>query len=116
GRARADVELSDLADRRRRAEVVDEAGGLVHELAVTRHGGLRELFHDGVELVVARGCGRGAGGLHGRREERLEVAPADLAVRVLAGDHLALLREAKLALHAPRRLREDRLVAGPTAA
>jgi hypothetical protein len=55
------------------------------------------------------------GGAHRGREERLEVAAADLAVGVLARDHLALLREPELALHAARRLREDRVVAGAAA-
>jgi hypothetical protein len=53
---------------------------------------------------------------HRGGEERLEVAAADLAVGVLARDHLALLGQPQLALHAARRLREDRVVAGPAAA
>ncbi len=49
------------------------------------------------------------------RSQGFEVAPTDFRVGILAGDHFALLGDADLALHGPGRLREDRLVARPTA-
>jgi hypothetical protein len=61
------------------------------------------------------------GGLQQRGFQRgghqgFQVAPADLGVGVLGGDHLALLGQADLAAHRARRLRQDGLVAGAAAA
>ena len=50
------------------------------------------------------------------RDQRFEVAAAELGIRILAGDDLALLGDAQAARDASRRLREDRLVARPAAA
>ncbi len=47
-----------------------------------------------------------------RRDERLEVAPAELGIRVLARDDLALLGEPQSRVRAASRLREDRVVRG----
>ena len=71
----------------------------------------------GVEEALRRALGRvQQGRLERRRDQRLEVAPADLGVGVLRRDHLALLGQADLAVHRARRLRQDRLVARAAAA
>jgi hypothetical protein len=59
--------------------------------------------------VQQRGLQRGG-------DQGFQVAPADLGVGVLGGDHLALLGQADLAVHRARRLRQDGLVAGAAAA
>jgi hypothetical protein len=51
-----------------------------------------------------------------RGHQRFEVAATELGVGILAGDDLALLGDADRAVHAARRLGEDRFVTGPTAA
>ena len=54
--------------------------------------------------------------LQGGRDQRLQVAPADVGIGVLAGDHLALLGDADLSRHAAWRLRQDGLIARSAAA
>jgi hypothetical protein len=112
-RARADVQFGDLADRRGAEEVVGEAGRLVHQrrgrpscspATAPRPPAGRPWARLG--RLQQRGLQRG-------RHQRLQVAPADLGVGVLGGDHLALLGQADLAAHGARRLRQDGLVAGP---
>ena len=48
----------------------------------------------------------------GRRHQRFQIAPPDVRVGVLAGNHFALLGNADLSGDAPGRLRKDGLVAG----
>ena len=55
-------------------------------------------------------------GLERGGHQRLQVAPADLAVGVLGADHLALLGQPDLAAHRAGRLRQDGLVARAAAA
>src|SRR3977135_2616651 len=55
-------------------------------------------------------------GLERRGREDLQVAPTHLRVRILAGDHLALLGDADRALHGAAGLGEDGLVARAAAA
>src|SRR5205085_10996526 len=55
-------------------------------------------------------------GLHRRGDQRLQVAPPELGIGILAGDDLALLRDANGTVHAPGGLREDGLVAWSSAA
>jgi hypothetical protein len=116
GRARADVEFGDLADRRGAEEVFGEAGGVVDQGAVGRHAGFRQL---------GRGLQKGLGGGLGRLQQRgfqrggdqgFQVAPADFGVGVFGADHLALLRQADLPAHRAGRLRQDGLVARAAAA
>ena len=108
----ADVEFRDLGDRRRRAKVRQELGRLVHQRAIRRVG-IRG------ERVERRMVGRRARAdllgvdqarLHGRRDQRLQVAPAEFRVAVLAGDDLALLGDAQAAGHAACGLRENGFV------
>ena len=70
------------------------------------------------EVDVARRAARGAEQrrLERRGREHLEVVAADLRVRVLDADDLALLGDPDLALHGAVRLREHGLVGRPAAA
>ena len=54
--------------------------------------------------------------LERRRDERLQIAPAEIGIGIFAGDDLALLGDAQAAADAARRLRENRLEARPAAA
>ena len=54
--------------------------------------------------------------LQRRRGKRLQIAPTDLGIGVLGGNHFALLGDADRALHGTGRLGEDCLVARPAAA
>ena len=116
GRARADVELGDLAQGGGGEEPVGKAGGVVDDAAVGGEGGfaerggcLQEGLRCGAGGVQQRGLQRGG-------HQRLQVAPADLGMGVLGADDLALLGQADLPAHGARRLRQDGLVAGPAAA
>ena len=55
-------------------------------------------------------------GFESRGGEDFEIAAPEIRVRIFARDHLALLGDADGALHGAARLREDRLIARPTAA
>ena len=116
GRARADVELRDLLQRRGVHEVVGEARRVHHQRAVAAHAGFGQpigRLQERLRYVVARGLERA---FQHRRHQRFQVAAAEFGVGVLGADHLALLGQADLAAHRARRLRQDGLVAGPAAA
>ena len=117
-RPAADVEARDFGDRRGRPKVVDEARRLVDERAI---GGVRVLRQRVHRAVVGGGTileplAVDEARLERGGDERLQVAPAEIGIRILAGDDLALLGDAQAAADAARRLREDRLEARPAAA
>ena len=118
-RAAADVELGDLGDRRRGAEVVDEARRLVHQRAVGVERVRRELVHDrGVAASrVAAVARRRAGSLRAWRRP----ASRGCAGRCRGSAYLLAITSpcsvsAQRAVDGARRLREHRLVARPAAA
>ena len=118
GGPRADVERRDLGDDGRGPEILHEALGLVDEAAIGLVGG----WSDSASIVLEiGGIGRGdlllqQARLQRRRDQRLEVAAADLAVRIFARDDLALFGDADLPLHGAAGLGEDRVVARAAAA
>ncbi len=119
GRTAADIELGDLGNGGGAIEVIGEFRGLVHQLAVGRHGG----FGQGGSCVekARRGLARGLGlrqqrGLQRGGHQGFEVAQPDLGIAVFAGDDLALFGQADLAIHRARRLGEDGVEARPAAA
>ena len=118
GRAAADVEAGDLA---RAASIRGSSGRSRRSRRPGRdRRGRRAPTARSIDREIVGGRRRPLG-LEQRRLERgggqgLEVAPADLGVGVLGGDHLALLGDADRALHRARRLRQDRLVARAAAA
>jgi hypothetical protein len=97
-------------------KVVGEARRLVHQRAVGRHAGLRELRRGLQEGGRGAAWWAAAGGLQRGGDQGFQVAPADLGVGVLGADDLALLGQADLAAHRARGLRQDGLVAGAAAA
>ena len=117
-RTAADVELGDLGDRRRRAEVFGKLGGLVHERAIGTVGACREVVEDREirRCAPAEALGVLEARFERRGDQRFQVAPSELRVGILAGDDLALLGDPKPSGHAARRLREDRIEARPAAA
>src|SRR5262249_57989077 len=94
-----------------------EALGLVYEASIGAIGGGGKLCQCREELLAGCGlvrlqqrcfqCGCG---------ENLQVAPPYLQVGILAGDHLALFRDADRSLNGAARLSGDCLVTGTTAA
>ena len=117
GRARADVELGDLADRRRAEEVVGEARRLVDQLrgtppcspALIAAAASRKLFG-----ALCVGCSSVASSVAATSVSRLRRPISGCAY--FERDHLALLGQADLPVHRARRLRQDRLVARAAAA
>ncbi|MCY1229342.1 hypothetical protein D9M72_417060 [compost metagenome] len=112
GRARTQVQVGDLGDRRGGEEVVLETRSLVHQVAVGREGAVRQLLHHRLEHVEVPGrvLLRQQRRFQRGRDHRFQVAPADLGVGELAVDDLALFGEADLAVHGARRLRQDGIV------
>ena len=55
-------------------------------------------------------------GFESRRGEDFQIASTEIAIRVFAGDDLALLGDADRALHGAARLRQNGLIARPAAA
>src|SRR6516225_9309328 len=116
-RTAADVEVGDFAEHRGLTEKAVEARGLENEVTIGAIGLRREKLHC-LEILGPRfsrfrlqHCR-----FQSRRRKDLEVASAELGVRVFAGDDLALLGDADGTLHGTRRLSKDRLIAGPAAA
>ena len=94
-----------------------EAVGFVDEVAIGAIGLGGEVFHRGQILGLRLGRLRlQQGGFERGRGEDLEIAPAELRIRIFAGDDFALLGDADRALNRARRLGEDRLIAGSAAA
>ena len=118
GGSTADVERTDLGQRCRRGEVLDEAGSLVDQGAVGAASEFGELVEVRIGLfrVVSQPLGVQEGGLDCRGEERLEIAAGTDGFGILGGDDLALFGESKRPLHRARRLRQNRVVAGSAAA
>ena len=107
----ADVEFRDFANRRRIEKVFGEAWSLVHQRAVGGHAGLRQFFRCAQESL-RRGFGwRQQAGFERCSDQGLQIASADLGIRVLGSDDLALFGHAQLAAHCAWGLREDRFIA-----
>ena len=117
GRAAADVQLRDLGDHRRFAEVGGEALGFIDQPAVGLERQLRERVHDrteglrfGLLFQVEQGRFQRSG------SEDFQVAATDFRVRVFRGDDFALFGDADLPGNGAGRLREDGLIARAAAA
>ena len=106
-RAAADVELGDFRDRRRGAEIRQKLRRFVDQRPVRRERQRGKLVHRGVIIrhCVVAACRGQQARLHRRGDQRFQIAPAELGVRILAGDDFTLLSNANRAVHAPRGLR-----------
>ena len=110
----ADVEQSDLVERRGLVKVVQESGGPVGELAVALFSAGREAVHD-LQIVAAIGLPRldhAATGFQQRGYPHGEFIDRRLQITVLVGEYLALFGEFDLSVDRSRWLREDRFVSG----
>ena len=98
-RPAADVELGDLGDRRRGAEIRDEVRRLVHQRAIRARCACAA--SSSMRLVISAAARRRALPRRARLasmrrgDQRLEIAPAELRIGILAGDDLALLGDAQ---------------------
>ena len=116
-RPAADVQRRDLGDDGRVPEIIGEALGLVDQVAIGLEGLRRQLVHRGQIFLARRALPRlQQARLQRRGSEDFQIAAADFGVGIFAGDDLALLGDADLAVHGAAGLREDRLVARPAAA
>ena len=116
-RPRADVEFGDLADRRGAEEVIGEARASRRPARGRPPCWPAKGVRAATQERLGRCLGRlQQGGFQRRRDQRFQVAPADLGVGVFGADHFALFGQPDLAAHGAGRLRQDGLVARAAAA
>ena len=101
-----------------RAEIGDEVRRFVDQRAVGRVGVLRQRVQRAVisGSAILEPFAVDEARLERGRDERLQVAPAEIGIGIFAGDDLALLGDAETTADAACRLREDRVEARPAAA
>ena len=111
GRARANIELCNFAQRRRGEEVLRETRGFVNQRSVGRHAALRQLGSGLQKRLGGRLGGLQQGRFQRSSNQGFEISTANLGIGIFGANHFTLLRQTNLATHGAGGLGQDGLVA-----